>query len=176
MSAVPSPVRRAASAAGRRIGRFELKSELGRGAQATVWLAYDPRLQREVAVKIINPDADAASVAQWLDEARAVSRLTHPNVVPVFEADQDGGVSFMVFEYVQGPTLTELLRKRGKLPQREAATLMRDVLDAVGLPSRQAIGAVQRVAQRYGRALDITLKDMQDALQPPAPAADRNAS
>lgn len=138
MSAVPQPTRHG----GRRVGRFELRGELGRGAQATVWLGYDPRLQREVAVKVINPDADAASVAQWLDEARAVSRLAHPNVVPVFEADQDGAVSFMVFEYVKGPTLTELLRKRGKLPEREAATLMRDVLDAIA--SAHAQGIVHR--------------------------------
>ncbi|MEO5686456.1 MAG: HDOD domain-containing protein [Burkholderiaceae bacterium] len=123
----------------RRVGRFELKGELGRGAQATVWLGYDPRLQREVAVKVINPDADAVSVAQWLDEARAVSRLAHPNIVPVFEADQDGNVSFMVFEYVTGPTLTDLLRKRGKLPQREAAALMRDVLDAIATAHAQGI-------------------------------------
>jgi serine/threonine protein kinase len=104
-----------------------------------VWLGYDPRLQREVAVKVINPDADAASVAQWLDEARAVSRLAHPNIVPVFEADQDGGVSFMVFEYVTGPTLTDLLKKRGKLPEREAAALMRDVLDAIATAHAQGI-------------------------------------
>ena len=132
MSALPAPSRR-------RVGRFELRGELGRGAQATVWLGYDPRLQREVAVKVINPDADAASVAQWLDEARAVSRLAHPNIVPVFEADQDGSVSFMVFEYVTGPTLTDLLKKRGKLPEREAAALMRDVLDAIATAHAQGI-------------------------------------
>ncbi len=132
MSALPVQSRR-------RVGRFELKGELGRGAQATVWLGYDPRLQREVAVKVINPDADAASVAQWLDEARAVSRLAHPNIVPVFEADQDAGVSFMVFEYVTGPTLTDLLRQRGKLPEREAAALMRDVLDAIATAHAQGI-------------------------------------
>ena len=135
MNALPSTAVRG----GRRIGRFELRRELGRGAQATVWLCHDPRLQREVAVKVINPDADAASVAQWLDEARAVSRLAHPNIVPVFEADQDGAVSFMVFEYVTGPTLTELLRKRGKLPEREAAALMRDVLDAIATAHAQGI-------------------------------------
>ena len=139
MSAVPVPTRRGTGGAARRVGRFELKGELGRGAQATVWLGYDPRLQREVAVKVINPDADAASVAQWLDEARAVSRLAHPNIVPVFEADQDGAVSFMVFEYVTGPTLGELLRKRGKLPEREAAALMRDVLDAIATAHAQGI-------------------------------------
>ena len=129
----------ARASARQRVGRFELRGELGRGAQATVWLGYDPRLQREVAVKVINPDADAASVAQWLDEARAVSRLAHPNIVPVFEADQDGAVSFMVFEYVTGPTLTDLLRKRGKLPEREAAALMRDVLDAIATAHAQGI-------------------------------------
>jgi serine/threonine protein kinase len=139
MSALPMSTRRGTGGATRRVGRFELKGELGRGAQATVWLGYDPRLQREVAVKVINPDADAASVAQWLDEARAVSRLAHPNIVPVFEADQDGAVSFMVFEYVTGPTLTELLRKRGKLPEREAAALMRDVLDAIATAHAQGI-------------------------------------
>ena len=139
MSAVTAQARRGVGGAPRRVGRFELKRELGRGAQATVWLGYDPRLQRDVAVKIINPDADAASVAQWLDEARAVSRLAHPNIVPVFEADQDGGVSFMVFEYVTGPTLTDLLRKRGKLPEREAAALMRDVLDAIATAHAQGI-------------------------------------
>jgi len=128
-----------AKAARRRVGRFEIRGELGRGAQATVWLGHDPRLQREVAVKVINPDADADAVAQWLDEARAVSRLAHPNIVPVFEADQDGSVSFMVFEYVTGPTLTELLRKRGKLPEREAAALMRDVLDAIATAHAQGI-------------------------------------
>jgi len=139
VSAVTAQARRGVGGAPRRVGRFELKSELGRGAQATVWLGYDPRLQRDVAVKIINPDADAASVAQWLDEARAVSRLAHPNIVPVFEADQDGGVSFMVFEYVTGPTLADLLRTRGKLPEREAAALMRDVLDAIATAHAQGI-------------------------------------
>ncbi len=138
MSALPM-TRPAVPAGGRRAGRFELRHVLGRGAQATVWLGYDPRLQREVAVKVINPDADAASVARWLDEARAVSRLAHPNIVPVFEADQDGDVSFMVFEYVTGPTLTDLLRQRGKLPEREAAALMRDVLDAIATAHGQGI-------------------------------------
>jgi serine/threonine protein kinase len=138
MNAVSAP-RRAVPPGGGRAGRFELRRVLGRGAQATVWLGFDPRLQREVAVKLINPGADAVAVAQWLDEARAVSRLAHPNIVPVFEADQDGEVSFMVFEYVAGATLADLLRARGSLPQREAAELMRDVLDAIATAHAQGI-------------------------------------
>ena len=76
---------------GRRVGRFELLRELGRGAQATVWLAHDARLDREVALKLVNPNADGAEVQEWLHEARAVSRLTHPHIVPVFEADEVDG-------------------------------------------------------------------------------------
>jgi serine/threonine protein kinase len=131
--ATPRPV------SSHRAGRFELRRVLGRGAQATVWLGWDPRLEREVAVKVIDPKADSESVARWLDEARAVSRLAHPNIVPVFEADQDGPVSFMVFELVEGPTLSEHLKARGRLPEREAVQLMRDVLDALATAHAQGI-------------------------------------
>ena len=109
-----------------RVGRFELKRVLGRGAQATVWLAWDSRLDRDVAVKLMPapPGSDALSVNQWLQEARSVSRLTHPNIVPVFEADVHELQPYLVFEYVAGPTLSERMRARGPLPAHEAATLM----------------------------------------------------
>ncbi len=125
----------------RRLGRFELKRPLGRGAQASVWLAHDPRLDREVAVKLLE-QGGAWAASGWLEEARAVSRLQHPNVVPVFEADDAGGQPWLVFEYVEGPTLAELLRRRGALPAREAVTLMLGVLD--GLAAAHAQGLVHR--------------------------------
>ncbi|MFY9510068.1 MAG: HDOD domain-containing protein, partial [Rubrivivax sp.] len=131
--AVPHPAR---------LGRFELKRALGRGAQATVWLANDPRLEREVAVKRLNPGADALSVSQWLHEARAVSRLNHPHIVPVFEADQQGREAWLVFEYVAGPTLAEAMKGKGAWPAREAVTLMLGVLSA--LAEAQAQGIVHR--------------------------------
>ena len=89
------------------LARFQLLRELGRGAQARVWLAHDPRLDREVALTLLDPNADAVAVSQWLHEARAVSRLTHPNIVPVFEADEHDGQPYLVFEQVQGPTLSQ---------------------------------------------------------------------
>ncbi len=122
-----------------RVGRFELLSELGRGAQARVWLAHDPRLDREVAIKLLDASSDVASVSQWLDEARAVSRLTHPNIVPVFEADQVEGQPYLVFELVQGKTLAEL---RGQRSPREAIDLTLGVLDA--LSAAHAHGIVHR--------------------------------
>ncbi|MBX3634428.1 MAG: HDOD domain-containing protein [Rubrivivax sp.] len=123
----------------RQLGRFALLRELGRGAQARVWLAHDPRLDREVALKLLDPDADAIAVSQWLHEARAVSRLTHPNIVPVFEADEQQGEPYLVFEYVEGPTLSEARRAKPAWPAREAVQLMLGVLDALAAAHEQGI-------------------------------------
>ncbi|EGJ10605.1 serine/threonine protein kinase [Rubrivivax benzoatilyticus] len=124
---------------GARVGRFELRRELGRGAQASVWLAHDPRLDREVALKLLNAGAGGSDVDAWLHEARSVSRLSHPNVVPVFEADRHGSQPYFVFEYVPGRTLAETLRERGALPAREAVTLMLGILDALAAAHAQGI-------------------------------------
>jgi serine/threonine protein kinase len=124
------------------LGRFRLLQRLGEGAQATVWLAHDPLLDREVAVKLLKAAAEPGSVDEWLHEARAVSRLTHPNIVPVFEADTQGGRSYLVFEYVSGGTLSQRLRAGPKLSAAEAVTLMLGVLD--GLIAAHAAGLVHR--------------------------------
>jgi serine/threonine protein kinase len=130
---------RPAGAPVRRLGRFELLRVLGRGAQASVWLAHDPRLDREVAVKLLDPSAGVSALSEWLHEARAVSRLTHPNIVPVFEADDGGGEPYLVFEYVQGPTLAEARRQKPQMPPRDAATLLLGVLDALAAAHEQGI-------------------------------------
>jgi len=123
-----------------RIGRFALLRELGRGAQATVWLAYDDRLDREVALKLLDASSDELTIDQWLHEARAVSRLSHPHLVPVFEADESGGRPYLVFEYVAGPTLAAHVRERGgALPAREAVGLMLGVLDALAVAHERGI-------------------------------------
>ena len=128
--------------AARQLGRFQLLRELGRGAQAVVWLAHDPRLDREVAVKLLSAEADESTRQDWLNEARSVSRLKHPNVVPVFEADEEDGQSYLVFEYVEGLTLQELRRKCPAMPAREAVTLLLGVLDA--LAAAHELGIVHR--------------------------------
>ncbi len=121
------------------IGRFELRSELGSGAQATVWLAWDAKLEREVAVKLLSPGAYTIAMEPWLHEARAVSRLNHPHVVPVFEAGDESGRPYLVFEYVKGGTLSDRLRTLGPMPAREAAALMVGVLDALAAAHAQGI-------------------------------------
>ena len=115
------------------LGRFELRRVLGQGAQAVVWLAFDPRLEREVAIKRMKPASLGApsAVPRWLQEARSMSRLTHPNSVPVFEADVQDQQAYLVFEYVSGQTLSSLIASRGVLPAAEAVVLVMDVLDAL---------------------------------------------
>lgn len=126
------------------LGRFELRKVLGQGAQSTVWLAFDPRMEREVAIKVMRPGdgSDDSAVAQWLKEARSVSRVTHPNIVPVYEADIQGRQPYLVFEYIPGRTLGQLISQRGALPPSEAVALMMDVLDAVVVA--HAAGVVHR--------------------------------
>ena len=125
--------------AGQRLGRFRLLSELGRGAQAEVWRALDERLQREVALKLMTPGGDAAQADRWLFEARAVGRLAHPHIVPVFEADNYDGQPALVFELVEGQTLAQRLKQSGALPAREAVELMVGVVDALRAAHAQGI-------------------------------------
>ncbi len=137
------------------IGRFECRRRLGEGAQAIVWLAFDPRLEREVAVKVLRSSAtDAAAAAEWLHEARAVSRLAHPNVVPVFEADLHDGRPYLVFEHVPGGTLAQCLARDGAMPQRAAVQLMCGVLDALG--AAHAAGVVHRDLKPSNILLDAS--------------------
>lgn len=129
-----------------RVGRFELLRVLGRGAQSTVWLARDPRLEREVALKLIE-GADSAALGEGLAEARAVAALNHPHIVPVFEADvhQPPGAavqSYLVFEVVPGESLAERLKSRGALAPRAAVEMLLGAVDAIA--QAHAAGVVHR--------------------------------
>jgi serine/threonine protein kinase len=129
---------------GESLGRFELRKVLGKGAQSTVWLAFDARMEREVALKVMRVAAqsDAQAIAQWLQEARSAGRVVHPHIVPVYEADIHGHYPYLVFEYVPGQTLGQLLQQRGALAPAQAVDLMMDVLEAVAVA--HAAGLVHR--------------------------------
>ena len=124
----------------RYIGRFELRGELGRGAQSVVYLGFDPQLQREVAIKTMHfTRPDPAQNRTLLSEARAVGKMRHPNIVPIFEAGEQDGDLYLVFEYVPGKNLAEFLQQSGALPPVKAVTLLRAVLDAVAHAHAQGI-------------------------------------
>ena len=145
----------AAPPAVQRLGRFELRRLLGKGAQANVWLGFDTHLEREVAVKIIRNGSGVAAgdASQWLQEARSVSRLTHPNIVPVFEADVHEGQPFLVFEYVAGHTLTEVLRAKGAFAPQAAVGIVLDILSA--LRAAHETGIVHRDLKPSNVLIDI---------------------
>jgi eukaryotic-like serine/threonine-protein kinase len=122
------------------IGRFEIRGELGRGAQSVVYLAWDPQLQREVAIKTLHfLQADPVRNAELLQEARTSGRFRHPNVVPIFDAGEQDGDPFLVFERVEGRSLTELLKAEGPLAPVKAVSLMRQVADALAQAHAQGI-------------------------------------
>lgn len=126
------------------LGRFELRRRLGQGAQSVVYLGFDPRLEREVAIKVmrLGDGSDESAVAQWLQEARSAGRIAHPNIVPVYEADIQDRQPYLVFEYVDGQTLAAQLQERGAMAGPAAVALVLDVLDA--LAAAHTAGVVHR--------------------------------
>jgi serine/threonine protein kinase len=121
-------------------GRYRIERTLGRGAMAVVYLARDEELHRHVAIKILSEQlgADEGIRARFLREARLASRLSHPNVVQVYDANAAGARLFIVMEYVAGSTLAEC----GTLPPDEAVDLALQA--CAGLQHAHAAGLVHR--------------------------------
>lgn len=130
-----------APAPGERIGRFEVRREIGRGGFGAVYEAYDPELGRAVALKAIRPGRSRAELAaSWIRaEAEAVARLHHPNVVTLHEVETAG--PYLVMELLEGETLAERL-SRGPLPPREALGIAEQI--AAGLAHAHARGVLHR--------------------------------
>jgi eukaryotic-like serine/threonine-protein kinase len=104
-------------------GRYRLESKLGSGGMSTVYLARDETLERWVAVKVMHREMSDQpdQLERFRREARAVAQLSHPNVVAVIDAGEDGGYPYIVFEYVEGETLKQRIERLGRLPVDEAA-------------------------------------------------------
>jgi serine/threonine-protein kinase len=116
-----------------RIGKFEVARKLGEGAMGEVYLARDPLIGREVAIKTIHPNAATAPDARdrFFREAQAAGRLNHPNLVTILEFGEDQGLLFMAMEYVPGEDLTVLLRG-GQLGPGEALEVVAQVCEGLG--------------------------------------------
>jgi tRNA A-37 threonylcarbamoyl transferase component Bud32 len=104
-------------------GRYRLESKLGSGGMSTVYLARDETLERWVAIKVLHREISDQpdQIERFRREARAVAQLSHPNVVAVIDAGEDGGYPYIVFEYVEGETLKQRIDRLGRLPLDEAA-------------------------------------------------------
>jgi tRNA A-37 threonylcarbamoyl transferase component Bud32 len=103
-------------------GRYKLEAKLGSGGMSTVYLARDTTLDRQVAVKVMHREMSeqADQLQRFRQEARAVAKLSHPNVVAVIDAGEDGGHPYIIFEYVEGETLKQRINRVGALEAQEA--------------------------------------------------------
>ncbi|MFS0705452.1 Stk1 family PASTA domain-containing Ser/Thr kinase [Cellulomonas sp. 179-A 9B4 NHS] len=125
-------------------GRYEVVSRIARGGMATVYLAVDRRLDREVALKVMHPHlAEGASgsafVARFRREARTAARLTHPGLVGVYDQGVDGETSYLTMEYVEGTNLRRRIAEQGALTVREALRVLESVLDALAAAHRAGL-------------------------------------
>jgi len=103
-------------------GRYRLEAKLGSGGMSTVYLARDTTLDRPVAVKVMHREMSeqADQLERFRQEARAVAKISHPNVVAVIDAGEDGGYPYIVFEYVEGETLKARINRVGALDVQES--------------------------------------------------------
>jgi len=122
-------------------GRYRVGARLARGGMATVYAAIDTRLERTVALKVMHPHLaqDDEFVSRFIREARAAARLSHPNVVAVFDQGTDGETVFLAMELVEGRTLRDLLHERGRLRPREAFDVLEPVLAALAAAHQAGI-------------------------------------
>nr|WP_156165087.1 Stk1 family PASTA domain-containing Ser/Thr kinase [Demequina silvatica] len=128
-------------------GRYEVRERVAAGGMATVYLAFDRRLERDVALKVMHRhlEVDPNSrefVARFRREAKAAARLTHPGVVRVYDQGIDEDVSYLTMEYVEGENLREHMALTGPMSLRESLTTLEQVLDA--LASAHRLGLVHQ--------------------------------
>jgi serine/threonine protein kinase len=122
------------------IGRYQLRAKLGSGAFGTVYRGYDPQLDREVALKVLNPEAllSQQAIERFHREARAAARMHHPYIVPVYDAGQHDGQYFIASAFIPGRTLAAIIPEGGLAPQR-AAALITQLAEALSYAHKQGV-------------------------------------
>ena len=121
------------------LGRFQLRERLGDGGFGQVFLAFDPRLDRDVALKVLKqPDPNERVMERFFREARAAARLDHPNIVAVHDAGFENGRCWVAFHFVSGRPLN-WYRDQHRLDPPTAARILRDLADAVDHAHRQGV-------------------------------------
>lgn len=120
------------------IGRFEILRELGRGAQGVVYLARDPQLERQVAIKTLRKSS-GQKTDNLLREARIASKLQHTNIISLHDAGEHDGAPYLVYAFIEGETLAQLLQRSGAMPLAGSARIAASVLDALACAHAQGV-------------------------------------
>ncbi|HEY2636807.1 MAG TPA: protein kinase, partial [Solirubrobacteraceae bacterium] len=115
-------------------GRYRLESRIAAGGMSTVYKARDQVLERTVAIKLMHREiaGDSDQLERFRREARAVAPISHPHIVTVIDAGEDEGRPYIVFEYVEGETLKDRIRRLGRLPITEAVAYAIEIARALG--------------------------------------------
>jgi serine/threonine protein kinase len=126
------------------LGKYELRREIGRGAMGVVFEAYDPMIKRVVALKTIRSDqligeASGTVIARFRREAQAAGRLSHPNIVPIYDFGEDGGVWFIAMEFIKGRELKEYFEANERFSVDDIVRIMSQMLDALDYSHRQGV-------------------------------------
>ncbi|MSP00676.1 MAG: serine/threonine protein kinase [Acetobacteraceae bacterium] len=129
------------------LGKYSIRRQLGRGAMGTVYEGFDPVIERVVAIKTVRlpevaDEETAEEIARFRREAQAAGRLTHPNIVGVFDYGETADLAYIVMEYVDGPPLKNLLDKNERFPLPKIVQIMEDLL--AGLQFSHERGVVHR--------------------------------
>jgi len=124
----------------RHIGKYIVKGELGRGGMGAVYLAEQPGLGREVAIKelLLSAVADPVALKRFMQEAQVMARTSHPNLVQVHDMEQIGDANYIVLEFVRGKSLRDLINQ-GTLPLPRTFAVMHGVLQALDYAHKHAI-------------------------------------
>lgn len=126
-----------------RVGRFYITRELGRGAIGAVYLGHDPVIDRPVAIKTFSSRLSAAEKKQYepqfINEARAAGRLSHPNIVTIYDASSEGGSTYIAMEYLQGQELSKILEQGKQFPADEVASIIWKIADALDYAHKNGV-------------------------------------
>ena len=122
----------------RYIGKYRVRGELGRGGMGTVYLAEQPGLGREVAIKELIQSADPTALRRFLQEAQVMARTSHPNLVQVHDMELQGNVNYLVMEFIRGRSLRDWISEK-PIPPPQVFAVMHGVLQALEYAHRHAI-------------------------------------
>ena len=123
----------------RYIGKYHVKRELGRGGMGAVYLAEQPGLGREVAIKELIQSADPVALKRFLQEAQVMARTSHPNLVQVHDMELMGDTNYLVLEFVRGRSLRDWMNEGNPIPPPQVFAVMHGVLQALDYAHRHAI-------------------------------------
>lgn len=130
--------------AGEKLGKYGIQKKLGQGGMGAVYLAFDPMIEREVAIKVLPPQIaeKPTALARFFSEARATGKLNHPNVVAIYDIAQQGNIYYIVMELVRGGSGAEFIANRQTFDWRQATQVAADA--CTGLAAAHAVGLVHR--------------------------------